>query len=1615
MNNSMRYFLAIILFSAISILGFSQTDTLRAVYSGRTSATTKIAGDMDSIGDGAYRAFVKFDLSGLPAYAVITNATLNYYNYGGGGSTLPNTIFPLSNDPSSATPSVLYSDCGDVSPGSGNMAALAWGQLVPSIYSTSLTSAGISFLNSRIGTWAGIALKRDTGGTLLYYFKGYTDTINPPKLILDYFVPTACNAAPIAGSVTASNNIPCDGEPVTLTLNGTSISSGIVFQWQMTTIGGTTWSNISGATSKTYAFTATVNQEFRCMVTCLNTSDSANSDTMSIRVGGITTFPYKENFETSGGGWRGVDLGSGLQEWVWGTPAKTNMNAAANGLKCWVTNLSTDYTDLSDYALESPCIDFTNIPRPKITFSMRFLTEVDYDGLTLETSINGGNSWTKVSAANIIFNTYNSTSTIGIFNPPAWSGNNGGWLRYVVSLPSLGGSPTAKFRIHFQSDNFVTDEGVGFDSVSITNTVKDVSLTALVSPVSSCSFSSSNIVKITLTNFGTTLPVGTQIPVAYELNGGSTKTDTITLSALKLIGDTVQFSFSATVSMPAFGTYDFKVWAFMPGDSDRTNDTLFKTVSIRSVSAFPYRENFEDNDGGWVNKTFLGSFNDFVWGTPAKAFISGAASGTKCWVTKTVGNYDALSNYVLESPCINLSTAIAPTLSFSLKFSTELNYDGCILEMDTNGGTSWFKITNFVQGGYNNTSTFGALAPPQWSGKSFGWQRVKVPLSAFVGRSDVKFRFHFASDDSFNDEGVAIDSISITDLFSRDMGVSALLSPIGGCGLTSTTPLMVKIKNYGKPLAAGTKIPVEFKMVDFNNIVVASGKDTLALTAILKINDSLNFTFTTTLNLATAGYYVVKCWTGLANDSDNTNDTLFNGIIISRASVTTYPYFENFESTNGNWYSEALDGLGANEWDWNFPSKPVISFTPDGQQCWLTNPFNNYANNSNNAFYSPCFDFSSMVNPEISFLMRFKMEPNNDAMVLERSINGGASWQRVDSTGMQARYNNTSPLGGIKPPKWSGDNQSWQRYTISLADLALQSNVQFRFHFFSNGSINNEGAAIDSVVIFDNIINDLAVSAIISPISKCELTDSETVSILIKNVGNIQAPAGTAISVAYIINNGATVLETFTLSQNLPVNAIVNYDFTVRANLSVGSSFNFTAYTAWSSDYNYSNDTIANYIVAPKSIISTYPYSESFSLNTTEWTSTGGIERWKITNTLTNPVMTAHSGSYMAVFNADSFANNAVSKLTSPCLDFTSLNTHATLSFYVTLNNLSFLNQDSLNVLVSTTNGAVWTKLKGITRYNVTYTSPQWCRVDIDISSYAGQPKVLIAFEAIGKQGTRFAIDDISIYNTGIRNTPGVFSATAPCPIISGAQWIDLRDDSNNLVAQLNPNGNNLGTLCYGVNIVKNTLRYERVGAYPNKTDNYYFVRNLWLQSTLAPLTPVGMRMYYDSSEFILTRDSINNRMGTSISIADLALMNYYNAVSPTDMDLLNNDYATGIVSFATKTDTAVNGFNYISFNTTNLGELSLVYRKLLTGISKYNTAVAIRVYPNPARNKVNIEISNSTEKAGAVLYDMTGKQMALKEFISTTSFDISNISSGIYFVEIKTKEGSTRTKIIKE
>ena len=116
-----------------------------------------------------------------------------------------------------------------------------------------------------------------------------------------------------------------------------------------------------------------------------------------------------------------------------------------------------------------------------------------------------------------------------------------------------------------------------------------------------------------------------------------------------------------------------------------------KAQCTNPVNSFPYTENFETSNGGWVPG---GTASDWSWGTPIKPVISSAASGSKCWITGTLtqSSYSNNQNSTLTSPCFDFTGLSQPYIKFSIFWETEKKYDGASFQYSIDGGNSWTSV-----------------------------------------------------------------------------------------------------------------------------------------------------------------------------------------------------------------------------------------------------------------------------------------------------------------------------------------------------------------------------------------------------------------------------------------------------------------------------------------------------------------------------------------------------------------------------------------------------------------------------------------------------------------------------------------------------------------------------------------------------------------------------------------------------------------------------------------------------------------------------------------------------------------------------------------------------------
>ncbi|MBK9570882.1 MAG: T9SS type A sorting domain-containing protein [Chitinophagaceae bacterium] len=364
---------------------------------------------------------------------------------------------------------------------------------------------------------------------------------------------------------------------------------------------------------------------------------------------------------------------------------------------------------------------------------------------------------------------------------------------------------------HQAADN---DGGAGytFDDIRLYKVTDDMQMISIDAPAAaSCALNATTPVTITVRNSSNTIV--NNVPVSFRVDGGAFVSDELIPS----IGAnaSVQFTFTATANLVALGAHLIEVRVTYGSDNYPENDTLSLSLVNSSIitvtNATPYLQNFESGNGSWYS---AGKNSSWEYGTPASSKIKRAASGSKAWKTRITGNYNDYEKSYLYSPCYNVSTMTAPTLSFSLALDLEDCgsglCDGAYMEYSLDGkiwdtlgaygvGTNW----------YNKDFTSGIEL---WSVQNYSrWHVATIPLTTIpvpvVQLTELRLRLVVISDPAVNRDGVAIDDIHI---YNNPNGIYD--------GVTMVSPVTVNIPggadwvdfiSPGGKLVASVKSPVQ--------------------------------------------------------------------------------------------------------------------------------------------------------------------------------------------------------------------------------------------------------------------------------------------------------------------------------------------------------------------------------------------------------------------------------------------------------------------------------------------------------------------------------------------------------------------------------------------------------------------------------------------------------------------------------------------------------------------------------------------------------------------------------------------------------------------------------------
>lgn len=257
---------------------------------------------------------------------------------------------------------------------------------------------------------------------------------------------------------------------------------------------------------------------------------------------------------------------------------------------------------------------------------------------------------------------------------------------------------------------------------------------------------------------------------------------TATLNNNGTPGDTTDDRINYTPANAFSGADTFNYTITAGSDSDSATVTVNVAPGCPPTPTGSFSDTFDPAQPGWVVDT---NINAVPASQPWSVLPDGTAhSATNSYKTDA-STVDEKDDRLIAPPQDLSSTS---HLIFWHRFNTEDSYDGGVLEVSTNGGTTWVDVetpagTQFVTGGYNGTIDTGfnsqIAGRAAWTGLPLSptaMTMVEVDLGAFAG-VDRLIRWRYVAD-PFTPGALAGESWAIDDVQFTDLNVVTAVCPL---------------------------------------------------------------------------------------------------------------------------------------------------------------------------------------------------------------------------------------------------------------------------------------------------------------------------------------------------------------------------------------------------------------------------------------------------------------------------------------------------------------------------------------------------------------------------------------------------------------------------------------------------------------------------------------------------------------------------------------------------------------------------------------------------------------------------------------------------------------------
>ncbi len=518
------------------------------------------------------------------------------------------------------------------------------------------------------------------------------------------------------------------------------------------------------------------------------------------------------------------------------------------------------------------------------------------------------------------------------------------------------------------------------------------------------------------------------------------------------------------------------------------------------------------------------------------------------------------------TPCIDLSRN---TKCLALEFYYHMFGAGVKrlrVDVDTGSTTEAWHIAYVNILGEQNTSS------------NDPWKKAIVGLEQFNGKF-IRLRFHAVRDNAAPTADkdkcdIAIDDLKIFEPDPAEIEIMSFDSPVNGfCSYSANEPITLTVRNNG--CSTTSAIPLAFSV---NNGPIK--RDTIyASTKALALGDTTQYTLDppATADLSAFGTYTIKAWSEMPGDNIPINDTVISQTILHDPSINTFPFFENFE--NG------LPGqqvIGSTNWRFDDGLDPTFRWQVGENMTATrsTGPFQGVYNGGkylytetggaglpvSTYFRVLCVDLGALTSPTLDFYYHtYGSDINGISVEVSLGNQDLETWTAIPGS--------NSGIGHTE------ERDDWKFKRVSLTNYVGQS-IKLRF----KGTRNAGGGvladmAIDNIMIYDRLPNDVGVENITSPVLNVLTYVAPAIPAV--DVRNFGTTTVTSVDVTVNIiphcgpNAGVAMPYTQTIATNIAPGATSNLTLSgFNLNYPVGT-FSIEAFTTKTGDSHSFNDTVS--------------------------------------------------------------------------------------------------------------------------------------------------------------------------------------------------------------------------------------------------------------------------------------------------------------------------------------------------------------------------------------------------------------------------------------------------------